>query len=159
MKIIVAAIIFLIIGCIIGGLVVINILGTKTVLYRQLSDKHLYIMDIFKRWIIMLEEGQNIETYFMQHGYKTIAIYGMGYLGDCLLNGLKETDIKVKYLIDNKVASSYGEIPVYSINDDLSPVDVIVITPVCYFYSIKKQLQERTAYKLISIEDIFDSKF
>lgn len=136
---------------------IIFFFGKKMMYYKQLSDKHLCIMDVFNNWLIMLENNIQIEKYFIDNGYKTIAIYGMGYLGERLLRELEETDIEVKFLIDKKKNYIHGEIPVYSINDNLEPVDVIVITPVYFFYTIRKELRAKTTCKLISIDEIFST--
>ena len=149
------AILFLIAGFILGSMLMAHILGEKAAFYKQLADKHLEIMDIFKLWLMMLENGRGIEAYFIENSYKTIAIYGMGYLGERLLKGLSGTGIEVKYVIDQQYHSVDGEISVVSMNDTLESVDVIIVTPVYYFYSIKKQLKERTTNEIISIEDIF----
>lgn len=155
MATVIVAVLFLIIGFILGSMLMAHILGEKAVYYKQLAEKHLEIMDVFKRWLMMLENGGSIEAYFMENGYKKIAIYGMGYLGERLLKGLSGTDIEVKYVIDRQYHSVDGEISVVSMNDILEPVDVIVVTPIYYFYTIKKQLKERTADEVISIENIF----
>lgn len=150
-----SSILFLITGFIFGSMLSAGIMGERAVYYKQLADKHLSIMNVFKNWLIKLEDGKQIETFFIDNGYKVIAIYGMGYLGERLLRGLNGTNIEVKYLIDQQYHSVYSEIPVVSMNDILEPVDVIVVTPVYYFYTIKMQLKKRTTNTIISIEDIF----
>lgn len=79
----------------------------------------------------------------------------MGYLGERLLKALEKTTIEVKYLIDQQQGSVYGKVPVYSINDSLEVVDVIVVTPVYQFYAIRRQLREKTSSNIISIQEIF----
>lgn len=123
--------------------------------YKQLSDKHECIMKVFILWLIKLEKNMYVETYFINHGYKSIAIYGMGYLGERLLKELEGTEVKVKFIIDQNKQSIYGGIPVLSMNDTFDSVDAIVITPVYYFYAIRKQLRTKTTCKLISIDEIF----
>ena len=123
--------------------------------HKVFNEKHLAIMNVFKAWMIFLEMGNRVEDYFKRNGYKTAAIYGMGFLGERLLAQLRDTSIEVRYLIDKQPGSVYGDIPVCSIQDGLEQVDVIVITPVYNFYEIRKELKEETPSKLVSIEDIF----
>lgn len=155
MVTVIAAILFLAVGFVFGGILGAVVLGERAVFYKQLADKHLCIMDVFKHWLMMLEGGGKIEAYFLENGYRDIAVYGMGYLGERLLKGLDGTNIRVKYLIDRQYRSVYGEVPVVSMEDVLEPVDVIVVTPVYDFYTIKRQLKLRTDDKIISMEDIF----
>ncbi len=155
MRTVIASIVSLLIGIAGGSVFIINILGAKTVYYRQIANKHFNILFIFNHWLELLEEGRSIELYFEENDYHTIAIYGMGYLGKHLLKELEKTDIEVKYLLDRQLGTVYGEIPVLSTSDVLKPVDVIVVTTVGEFYSIRKQLRERTSSKIIFVDEIF----
>lgn len=154
-RVIIIAVFSMAAGILIGGVIVGDILGAKMVYYKQLADKHLYIMDVFKNWLMAIEKGETIEGYFKRHGFNVIAIYGMGYLGERLLKALEKTTIEVKYLIDQQQGSVYGKVPVYSINDSLEVVDVIVVTPVYQYYAIRRQLREKTSSNIISIQEIF----
>lgn len=143
------------IGFAISVILVTKILMPKVVSYMLLSKKNLQIMDIFKAWLIMLEKGETIDTFFLQNRYMTIAICGMGYLGERLLAALEGTDIKVKYVIEQKKDVDYGITPVCSPDDDLEPVDVIVITPISHYYSIREQLSKKVDCRFVSIEELF----
>lgn len=142
-------------GCILSVALVTKILWPKVVLYKMLAKKHLQIIDVFKAWMIMLEMGKKIDVFFLQNGYKTVAICGMGYLGERLLAALERTDIEVKYVMEQKKNVSYGDTPVRSLDDDLEPVDVIVITPISHYYSIREQLSKKVDCKFVSIEEVF----
>ena len=154
-RVIIIAVFSMLAGILIGGAVVGDMLGSKMVYYKQLADKHLYIIDVFKNWLMVIEKGEAIDGYFKKNGFNVIAIYGMGYLGERLLKALEKTTIEVKYLIDQQQGSVYGKVPVYSISDNLEVVDVIVVTPVYQFYSIRRQLREKTSSTIISIQEIF----
>lgn len=142
-------------GCALSAVFVTRILLPKVVSYKMLYKEKLQIMDIFKAWMIMMEQGKKIDTFFGRNGYKTIAICGMGYLGERLLAALEGTDIEVKYVIEQKKDVDCGSTPVCSPDDDLEPVDVIVITPVSYYYSIREQLSRKVNSKFVSVEEIF----
>lgn len=85
-----------------------------------------------KQWVEVKQEGKNLSEYFMRSGYKNIAIYGMSYAGETLVNELKDTEINVKYGIDRNADSIYGEIDVVSMEDDLEEVDAIVVTAITF---------------------------
>ena len=121
----------------------------------ELNDKYFGMIKIFSMWMKFYEEGHSIDEYFKKNGYKSIAIYGMGFLGEHFFEQIKKTDIEVRYLIDQKGGTGYDKIPVFNIDEYLAPVDVIVITPQFYFYQIKKQLKKNVNYKIICIDEVF----
>lgn len=144
-----------IIGVSIGILSCFKILEKNLGGLCELNDKYFGIIKIFSMWMKFYEDGYSIEEYFKKNGYQSIAIYGIGFLGEHFFEQIKSTDIEVKYLIDQKGGTGYGNIPVCNIDGDLAPVDVIVVTPQSYFYQIKKQLKEKVDYKIICIDEVF----
>lgn len=149
----------LIIGGVIGVMIGIYVTFKEMVdllaRYRELSEKHLNIMEIFKKWFIFLDSGKTMEEYFRNHNYKTIAVYGVGFLGECLVRQLIKTDVRILYIIDQKADNTLLDIPIKKLDGPLDEVDAIVVTPVYYFYSIKKQISEKTDAEIVSIEEIF----
>ncbi len=72
--------------------------------------------------------GIYIESYLISKGWNVIAIYGMGYLGECLYEELENTDIQVLYGIDQSARDYMEEFHVYQINEQLENVDMIIVT-------------------------------
>ena len=99
-------------------------------------------------------ENKNLSEYFLKNGYKKIAIYGMGRAGNTLVNELRSTEITVVYGIDKRADSLYADIDIFSIDDNLSAVDAVVVTAVTYYDEIQEQLLERMSCPIISLEDI-----
>lgn len=161
-KEILLSVIALIIGIVIGAMsgiyVTFKAMVDRLARYRELSEKHLNIMEIFKEWFIFLDSGKTMEKYFHHHNYKTIAVYGVGFLGECLVRQLIKTDVRILYIIDQKADNTCLGIPIRKLAEPLDKVDAIVVTPVYYFYSIKKQLSEKTDADIISIEEIFNEE-
>lgn len=151
---IVAAVALTVTGMALGIFFTGKILLEKVLYYRELSEKHLNIMEMFKKWLIMLESGGTAADYFHERKFRTVAIYGMGYLGERLLEELRTTDIQIKYIIDKKAGSIFGGVPVRALTDNLEPVDAIIVTPVYYFYSVKRELKKRTDSSIISLEEV-----
>ena len=94
-------------------------------------------------WITIKQYGYSIDDYLYSMGYSSIGIYGMGKLGVRLYDELKDTKIKVLYGIDRKYKNIYSEVPVVSMNDASSDVDVVVITVVNEIDTIEKDLKEK----------------
>lgn len=121
---------------------------------RTLAQKHLLIMQTFNQWIINKQEGKNLARFFKENGYETIAVYGMSYLGERLLDELKDTGIVVRYGIDKNAQNIYADVEIKSLDDELPEVDAIVVTAVYFFDEIEEELSKRVEYPIISLEDV-----
>lgn len=102
----------------------------------------------------MHQEGKGLEAYFKRNGYKRIAIYGMSYVGETLLEELKRTEVQVAYAIDQNKRNIPTDIEVVSAEDFLGDVDAIVVTAISFFDEIKDVLKDKVNCPIISLEDI-----
>lgn len=141
-------------GGIIGAVGAGKTLSEKGNKYAELSKKHLALFLLMNQWVKVKQEGKNLAEYFENKGYKNIAVYGMSYAGETLVNELKDTDIKVIYGIDKNTDLIHTDINIVSIDDDLKKVDAIVVTAITFFEQIKKELSEKTDCPVVSLEDI-----
>lgn len=108
----------------------------------------------YDRWLIVRQQGKSLVEYFEKNQYKTVAIYGMKELGERLYDELKDSGIMVKYIIDRNAESIYADVDVITPDEDLDPVDVIVVTAITYFDEIEEMLSEKVDYPVVSLEDI-----
>lgn len=122
--------------------------------WKDMSNKHLKLMLLLNQWLIIKQEGKSIVEYFNKNKIESIAIYGMSYIGERLLDELKSSDINVKYAIDQNANNIYTELDVLSPDAELPEVDAIIVTPIYYFYKIQKMLLSKVDYKIISLEDL-----
>ncbi len=110
-------------------------------------------------WLKLKNCGKDISTYLKEKGYKKIAIYGMGYIGECLYEELENTDIKVLYGIDRLALDYQQKLPIYSIEQTLESVDAIIITIINRSWKIKEIVQEKMSCHVYIMEDIlYDMK-
>lgn len=109
---------------------------------------------ILNYWLTLKEEGKSLESFFIRHNYKVVAIYGMKDLGIHLLEELRNSSINVSYGIDKNADCTYTDIDVYSDADNLPKADVIVVTAVHYFDEIKEELEKHVDIPIISLADI-----
>ena len=77
----------------------------KTKKVQSMSDKHLALFLMMNQWVKVKQEGKGLAVYFETNGYKKIAIYGMSYAGETLVDELKNTGITVAYGIDKRADS------------------------------------------------------
>lgn len=118
------------------------------------TDKFKQYYNTLNQWLNNKDTGKSSEDFFKRNNYKTVAIYGMGEIGNRLYNELKNSDIKIKYVIDQSIDYLNQEIPVVSPEDRLEEVDVIVITPTFAYEEIKSRLSKKVNCPIISINEV-----
>ena len=121
---------------------------------REMSDKHLIILRALNEWMITKQNGKHIVDYFHKKEIKTVAIYGMSFLGERLYDELKGTDIEVKYAIDKNATNIFSEIDILLPDEELPEVDAVIVTPIFFFTEIESNLAPKTQAKIIPLDDI-----
>ena len=143
----------------IGG-AILGAVGTNKAVSRQISgkqkmsDKHLALFKMMNQWVHIKQDGKNLASYLEAKGYKRVAIYGMSYAGETLIEELKETNVEAVYGIDKNADNIYVDISMYTIEENLPPVDAVVVTAITFFDEIEKKLSEKLECPIISLEDI-----
>ena len=107
---------------------------------RHYADKHLALFLMMNQWVKVKQEGKNLAQYLDKKGYKKIAIYGMSYAGETLLEELKGTEIQIAYGIDKNVENIYSELDIFSLDDTYANVDAIVVTAITFFDEVQTML-------------------
>ena len=87
-------------------------------------------------------------------GDKKIAIYGMNYVGNTLLNEFQKSDIQVAYGIDKNANNIFSNIDIISADDSLKDVDLIVVTAITFYDEIKEELCKKIDCPIVCLEDI-----
>lgn len=121
---------------------------------KNMSNKHLALFLMMNQWVKVKQERKNLSDYFEKNGYKKIAIYGMSYAGVTLFEELKGTKTVVAYGIDINADNIYSDLDIFSVKEDLSGVDAIVVTAITFFDEIKEQLSTKGDWAILSLEDI-----
>lgn len=121
---------------------------------QKMSDKHFALFRMMNQWVRVKQEGKNLSSYLEEKEYKKIAIYGMSYAGETLIEELKGSDIEVAYGIDKNADSIYADVDVLFMGDDLPKVDAVVVTAITFYDEIEEQLSEKLDCPIISLEDI-----
>lgn len=143
-----------VVGAVAGGITVAKLSKDEQNRLKSLADKHLVLMKLFNQWMLTKQEGKSVVDYFHQKGIKTIAIYGMSYVGERLYDELKNTDIQVRYGIDKNADAIYSDLEIVLPKDSLQEVDAIVVTSVYFYAEIEEMLAQKTDSLILSLEDI-----
>lgn len=118
------------------------------------SERDLRNMRLLEQWVFIKQDDKSIEDYLKKNGIKTIAIYGMGLVGERLYDELKKSSVEVKYAIDRRGSCLCEDVMVISPTEMIMPVDAIVVAAVYHFDEIKENLEKRTKIPIISLESI-----
>lgn len=140
----------------VAGAVGTNYLAEKKVEQKAAKvDKFKSYYNMLNQWLSLKQEGKSLEKYFVDNGYKTIAIYGMGEMGNRLYDELKDSkEVTIKYAVDQNAASAFSELEVMDIEDELEAVDAIVVTAIFAFDEIEEQLSQKIDFQIVSLEDV-----
>lgn len=124
---------------------------------EKADDKRKKMVEFYNllvEWLMLKQRGKNLESYFIEKNYKSIAIYGMKELGERLYDELKETNIEVRYAIDKNADSIISDLDVRTLDDPLDKVDVIVVSAIHYFDDIEEELENIVDCDIVSLEEV-----
>ncbi len=107
------------------------------------SDRNKKKFDLMCQWMRLKNKGVSLMEFFKNRGIQSIAIYGMGEIGQLMYDELaKENETFVRYAIDQSGMRYVESLPTYCLNKDLPKVDAIVITPVLITDQLEEQIYE-----------------
>lgn len=140
----------------VAGVVATSRLSKGVVSKREEKiDKFKGYYTMLNQWLMLKQEGKSLEKYFTDHDYKTVAIYGMGEMGNRLYEELKEsTQVEVKYGIDKNAASTYSDLDIKDIDEILDAVDVVVVTATFAFDEVQELLEGAVDGDIVSLDDV-----
>lgn len=147
-------VISLLAGAASGALSVKHVEKKKLMTERGYANKHLALYKMMAQWVKVKQQGKNLASYFEEYGYKKIAIYGMSYAGEALVDELKDSDIQIAYGIDKNASSIDTEMQVVTLDDDLEDVDAVIVTAITFFDEIEEELSRKINFPIISLKEV-----
>lgn len=124
---------------------------------RKSVDKFWAYYELCNKWIKLIYDGYKLEEYFLENGYHKIAVYGLGELGNRLIEALEDTGIQVAYGIDSNTWAAFAEkidIVGFDEKESFDGVDCIVVTPVHVYKDVAEKLRKKSTCDVISLEDV-----
>lgn len=143
-------------GVALGVSVTVKIAEDNITKITQKSEKHLRMFYLMNQWVKMKQKGKDMASFLMNKGYHCIAVYGMSFIGETLLEELKGTSVHILYGIDRRGDSLYTDLHMVTPEDPLDEVDAVVVTAIDSLNEIEKQLREKLKCPIISVEEILD---
>lgn len=110
-----------------------------------------------QKWLHIVQKQESIASYFELKNWRNIAIYGMGYFGCSLFDELRNSSINIRYCIDKNFICDNQIVTIKSSEDELSGVDVIVVTVSVEEMKIIEWLKKKHGFPVISLLQIIDS--
>ena len=148
------AILSSLVGAGVGAVAMGKPLSNKLKDVQKLSDKHLALYLMMNQWVKVKQDGKSLSSYFERENFHQIAIYGMSYAGETLVEELQGSNVEIKFGIDKKAVSIYADFDVLSPDDELNEVDAIVVTSITFFDEIREMLSKKVTCPILSLEDI-----
>lgn len=145
-------------GALLGGLVGITTsrgLGASDAKPRD--DKFKLYYNVMNQWLYLKHNNKNLSEYFEKKEYKRIGIYGLGELGNRLIDELKDTGTEVVYGVDRNINNTYSSVPAFALDelsDAAEDVDVIVVTPIFAYEEVISELKNKVSCDIVSLEDV-----
>lgn len=121
---------------------------------KLLANKNLKLFLMMVRWMRNKNQGKYVASTLSNMGYKTVAIYGVSYIGELLVEELNQSDIEVMFCIDRKVKGMIQNKKIYNLDTKIPKVDAIIVTPITMIDEIEMTLKEYTDSEILSIEEI-----
>lgn len=109
---------------------------------------------VLNQWLKIEQRGDSIARFFENKDVNTVAIYGMSFLGERVIDDLMNSNITVLYGIDKRSDLILSSINIFSPRDELPEVDYIIVTPVIGDKEIIEALSKQTKSKIISIKEV-----
>lgn len=120
------------------------------------DEKYYRMFQLMIYWKKNLKKRNGIANYLKKRNIQEVAVYGLGYLGEVLIDDLIDASIQVAYAIDKASFNNFvGEnIKIYSPDEVLPKVDMVIVTPLSGVDAIRKNLSEKMDCNIISIEEM-----
>lgn len=113
---------------------------------------------ILAKWLYVRQRNRNLVPYFEDNFIRNVAVYGMGALGERLVDELEGTQVMVSFAIDRMAErKKFGKLPILGLDKaDYPETELLIVTPVHDYWDIVELMQDRINVPIVSLEDIVD---
>ena len=123
---------------------------------RDLSKKHYYQFKNVSNWIRFKQNGGILSDDLIQKGFKNIGIYGVGEIGELLIEELKSGDVNIAFGIDKDAEKKRFDTDVRVISPSMikENIDAIIITVVLEEKKIISMLKTKVTCPIFSLQEL-----
>ena len=126
---------------------------TDSVILGKMKKFESYYL-LLSGWLRLTQKGRNLSEWFEDTDNRNIAIYGMGEIGERLIDELNNQNVNIVYGIDQSRTDQIRGIPVFTLQDKLPDADIIVVTVPGYFDEIKENIGHFLNINVVSIQQV-----
>lgn len=154
MKKQVVSVLSVIMAAIFGAVIAERLFHKEKDKIKVMPDKNFALFLMMNQWVHIKQDGKSIAEYLLKKNYKTIAIYGISYAGERLIDELRDSEIRIAYGIDKNADSIYTDIEVVTPEEPLKGVDAVIVTTIFFMEEITRDLAGKLSCPILSLEDI-----
>ena len=148
-------VILVIIGVCIGGYLMAHKYCKMLNESEKELDKQKYWVRLYDIWMLLKQSSVSIEEYLLNQNITNIAIYGASFLGIRLYYELKNSKVRVKYLLDKNPAIYRKDIEVKNPKaNSYEDVDIVIVTALYTYDEIKVLLMEKGCKQVKAFDEI-----
>lgn len=118
------------------------------------KEKEIKLRRISELWLNDSQGNHPIEEELAHRGIKTIAIYGMGYLGCHLYDELENSRVCIKYVMDKALTDGNGILNVENLDGILPEVDAIIVTVLGKTKEIIESIRKKSKCTIFTLEEV-----
>lgn len=131
----------------------------KESVVRLIEEKHQLQqrVKLLECWLESLINKNSLVEFCQTNKIRNVAIYSYGKYGKFLEKMLKDTDITLQYVIDRNKSELKSVVPMYSLDDELPPVDAVIIATIGIDINEVTNIVKDSDFetKVFSVLDIF----
>lgn len=121
---------------------------------NELQIASNYRADLLYKWLVAEKKDINFLSMFNNTEAENVGIYGYGIVGKQLANDMKEAQIKITCIIDRNAHNLKCDYPIYTLDDDLPELDMVIVTSV-NLNEVKNHIKQANC-KIILLRDILE---
>lgn len=126
----------------------------ETIALQNDKEKFESYLGLLDYWMNLRENEVRLESYLIKRGYRNIGLYGYGIFGRHMVHELRDSEVKIQYIIDQQKDKIHVNIPVYLPDEEMPEVDAVIVSSVFYFQEIRQKLEQKHVKTIISLEAV-----
>lgn len=121
---------------------------------RKNRDKFKQYYYLLNQWLLQENQGKKVSNLLKERGCQKIAIYGMGEIGKRLFEVISDSDLEVRFVMDQCLNSNFINYPILKDGQEIPEVDAVIVTIPFAYGSIKSDLEKKLDCPILSLEHI-----
>lgn len=134
-----------------------KLIESEQMRYIHFLEKYRTMFFLYDKWITLENTGKMLSDFLYDSGYKTVAVYGMGVIGNQLIHKLRNTRVNLEAVIDiNADYIESDDIQVTTIEHFKQRVDLIIVSVIAMPPEQVKQIEKRTETEVVTLQQLLE---